>query len=386
MSTMLGQNEPRIDAEEIAQGIVEWVEIESPSTDRAAVNRMADRVEQQCRDLGLAIDRIAGEDDWGDLVIARTPGEPASADTPGILVLGHIDTVHPVGTKDGDNKLRREGDKIFGPGTYDMKAGTYLGYYAYRHLLRLGRQPRLPVTFMFIPEEEVGSPYTRKYIEAEAAKAKYVLVGEPARDGNKVVVARKGVARFVMKATGRPSHAGAKHEEGRSAIKEIARQIVAIEAMTDYERGVTFNVGLIQGGTGVNVVPRECEIEIDMRVMNEEDGEAFSNAILARGPYDPDVTLEVTGGMNRPSFQMTDGTKDLFEFARAASLEHGLDLRYTVTTGGGSDGNFTAAMGIPTLDGMGGDGYGAHTLEEHILVSSLAPRAETWVKLLERLE
>jgi len=377
-------NEPQIDGEEIARNIIEWVEIESPTNDTDAVNRMADRVVADCNEMGLAVERVSGEDGWGDLVIARAIGE--RTEEPGILVLTHIDTVHPVGTKDGDNKIRREGDKLYGPGTYDMKAGAYMSIYAFRHLASLGRKPNLPITFMFMSEEEVGSPFTRKFIESEAAKAKYVLVSEPARDGGKVVVARKGVARFVMKATGQPAHSGARHEDGRSAIKEIARQILEIEEMTDYERGVTFNIGLIEGGSGVNVVPRECTIEIDMRVLTHEDGEEFSQMILARKSHDPDVALEVEGGMNRPPYQMSDDGQTLFEIARSASLEHGLDLQYTKITGGGSDGNYTGAMGVPTLDGMGADGAGGHTLFEHILVSSLAPRTATWAKLFERLE
>ncbi len=382
---MIGEhpsNEPEIDGEDIAAGITEWVEIESPSSDAEAVNRMADRVQAECEAIGLSVERTPGEDGWGDLLRARARGR---VEGPGILVLSHIDTVHPIGTKDQENRLRREGDRLYGPGTYDMKAGAYLAFYAYRHLLRLDRGPHLPVTFMFIPEEEVGSPYTRKHIEAEARRAKFVLVTEPARDGGKVVVARKGVGRFVIEATGRPAHSGARHEDGRSAIAEIARQIVAIEAMTDYARGVTFNVGLIEGGTGVNVVPRRCRIEVDMRVVDAADGEAYTRRVHALRPVDRDVTLEIEGGMNRPPYGRSEAIESLFETARAASLEHGLDLQYTELTGGGSDGNFTGAMGVPTLDGMGADGAGAHTLDEHVLVSSLAPRARTWVKLLERL-
>lgn len=377
-------NEPQIDAEEMIQKITEWVEIESPTNDAEAVNRMGDKVVTECTDLGLNIERIPGEDGWGDLIIARS--EIGDTQEPGVLVLTHIDTVHPVGTKANDNPIRREGDEFYGPGSYDMKAGAYMSLHAYRHLQRLGRKPSLPVTFMFMPEEEVGSPFSRKHIEAEAAKAKYVLVAEPARDGGKVVVARKGVADFVMKATGRPAHAGARHQDGRSAIKEIARHILEIEAMTDYERGVTFSTGLIQGGTGINVVPRECEVYIDMRVVTPEDGEEFCRMMHNRKAYDPDVTLEVRGGLNRPPYQMTEGGKALFDLAREACLEHGLDLEYTQITGGGSDGNYSGAMGIPTLDGLGVDGAGAHTLDEHILISSLKPRTLMWVKLYERLE
>ncbi len=376
-------NEPEIDGEAIARGIQEWVEIESPTHDAAAVNRMVDRVQAECEAMGMDVERTPGEDGWGDLLRARVDGRSPG---PGILVLSHLDTVHPVGTRDGDNRIRREGDKLYGPGIYDMKAGAYLALWSYRYLSRLDRLPNLPVTFMFIPEEEVGSPYTRKHIEAEARNAKYVLVTEPARDGGRIVVARKGVGRFVLKTTGRPAHSGARHQDGRSAIKEMARQILDIEALTDYERGVTFNVGLIEGGTGVNVVPRECRVEVDMRVVSEADAAEFERRIHALRPHDPDVTLTIEGGMNRPPYGMSEATQALYEVARAASAEHGLDLQYTPLTGGGSDGNFTGAMGIPTLDGMGADGHGAHALDEHILVSSLAPRARTWVKLLERLE
>lgn len=377
-------NEPPIDAEEILSEIIEWVKIESPTRDADSVNRMADRVVAECQDLGLAVERVAGEDGWGDLAIARSgAGDDGEK---GILVLTHVDTVHPIGTLENENPIRREGDKVFGPGSYDMKAGAYMSLYAFRHLQRLGRKPNLPVTFMFMSEEEVGSPFSRKHIEAEAAKAKYALVAEPARDGGKVVVARKGVADFVMKATGRPAHAGAMHADGRSAIKEIARQIIDIEGMTDYDRGVTFNAGIVSGGTGINVVPRECELHIDMRVATPEDGEHFTEMMLARKSYDPDVTLHVEGGLNRPPYQMSEGGKALFELAQAACSEHGLDLQYTPITGGGSDGNFTGALGVPTLDGLGVDGAGAHTLEEHILVSSLVPRTLMWVKLFERLE
>jgi glutamate carboxypeptidase len=383
MNDVIG-NEPVIDGEEIADGIIKWIEIESPSDDKEAVNRMADFVEAQCNDIGLDTERTPGEDGWADLIRARSPGDDHSQ--PGILVISHIDTVHPIGTKDGDNKIRRDGDKLYGPGTYDMKAGAYLAVYSYRHLIRKGGKNKLPVTFMFIPEEEVGSPYTRKIIEQEASNSKYVLVTEPARDGGKVVVARKGVARFVLKATGQPAHAGAKHEDGRSAIKEIAKQIIAIEEMTDYDRGTTFNVGLIEGGTGVNVVPRECRIEVDMRVLDETEGERMTQKIYELQSHDQDVTLEIEGGMNRPAYGLTERSRELFDVARTASLEHGLDLQYTDITGGGSDGNFTGAMGVPTLDGLGADGAGAHTLFEHILVSSLKPRAQTWVKMLERLE
>ena len=376
-------NAPKIDGEEILAGILEWVGVETPSEDGAAVNRLADQVQSLYQALGTEIERTPGRDGFGDHLRIRTLGHDGSE--PGLLVLSHMDTVHPHGTKDQALTIRREGDIMYGPGIYDMKSGAYLPYYAYRHMLRSGARPRLPVTFMLVSEEEVGSPTSRALIEEEASKAKYVLVTEPARDGGKVVTARKGVARFDLAITGRPSHSGVSHEAGRSAIREMARQILDIEAMTDYARGVTTNVGQVQGGTAVNVVPRDASAVIDMRVASAEDGEAFCDRMLAIQPHDPDVTLEISGGMNRPPFEASEGTLALFEHARACAADVGITLEAVPMTGGGSDGNFTAALGVPTLDGLGADGKGAHTHDEQIYISSLEPRARMWMRLFETL-
>lgn len=383
MSVAERDNAPKIDAEEILDGILEWVEIETPTYHGEEVNKLADRVEDQYAALGCAIERVPGRDGFGDHVIARTPDWEEGKRS--LLVLSHMDTVHPMGTKAADLTIRREGDSMYGPGIYDMKAGAYLPYYAYRHLQRMGAAPKLPVTFLYVSEEEVGSPTSRAVIEAEARKAKYVLVTEPARDGGKVVTARKGVGRFEMTVTGVPAHAGAQHSDGRSAIKEMARHILEIEGLTDYGRGVTTNVGLLSGGTGVNVVPREARCEIDLRVVTAEDGEEICAKILDRKPYDPDLRIEITGGMNRPPYERSAAIEALFEQAREAAAEVGLALESTPLTGGGSDGNFSAAIGVPTLDGLGADGRGAHTLEEQVYISSLEPRAGMWVKMFERL-
>lgn len=376
-------NEPVIDQEEIVDGIVEWVEMETPTHDAARLNKLADKIQSQWEGTGCSVERIAGTEGFGDHLIVRTPDW--SEDTPSILVLSHMDTVHPVGTKDESNKVRREGDSLYGPGVYDMKAGAYLPYYAYRHLRRMGAGTALPVTFLFVSEEEVGSPTSRAVIETEAKKAKYVLVTEPARDGGKLVTARKGVGRFEMTITGRPAHSGAKHEDGRSAVKELAHHILEIEGFTDYGRGVTTNVGLVSAGTGVNVVPRVAKAEIDLRVVSAADGEELTAKILDRTPRDPDVAIEITGGMNRPPYELNDANWGLFERAKELVSETGLVLDSTELTGGGSDGNFTSAVGVPTLDGLGADGEGAHTLNEQVYVSSLVPRAKMWVRLLEGL-
>ena len=377
-----GGNEPRIDADEILDGILEWVRIESPSHDADAVNRMVDHVESSMRPLTSRVERTPGRDGFGDILAVRSEW---GGDGPGILVLSHLDTVHPTGTIDDLLQVRREGDRVYGPGIYDMKGGAYLAHYAFRHLVRTGRETPLPVTFLFVPEEEVGSPTSREVIEAAARANRYVLVTEPARDGGRIVTARKGVAIFAMTVTGRPSHAGVRHEDGRSAIREMARQILRLEDMTDYERGVTVNVGVVAGGTGSNVVPAECRADIDMRVPSPEIGEEMCARVLGLEPFDPDVEVEVTGGMNRPPYEKAPGIEALFEHAKGLAAQIGFELG-DVKTGGGSDGNFTAALGVPTLDGLGVDGHGAHSHEEHMYHSSLEPRARLMLRLLETLE
>jgi len=382
-STATSSNRDRIDPEELLAGIHEWIAIESPSNDAAAVNKMVDRVENDMRRLGGKIERRPGRDGFGDMLVVRTPW---GGDGPGILVLSHLDTVHPIGFLKGTLPFKREGDVVFGPGIYDMKAGAYLGYNAFRHLVREGRTTPLPVTFAFVPDEEVGSNTTRDLIEKLAKNAKYVLVTEPARDGGKIVTSRKGVGRFILKTEGRPAHAGARHEDGHSAIREMAHQILAIEAMTDYARGITTSVGLIQGGTGVNVIPQFCQIEIDLRVPDPTIAEEMVAKILGLKPKNPDVKVIVEGGMNRPPYTKDEGITKLFEHARKVAAEIGFDLQDVKLTGGGSDGNFTAALGIPTLDGLGADGKGAHTDYEQIYFSSLEPRARLMIRMLETLE
>lgn len=377
-----GRNEPRIDPDEILEAILGWVRIESPSHDAEAVNRMVDHVESAMRPLTGRVERTPGRDGYGDLLSVRSEW---GGDGPGILVLSHLDTVHPAGSIDGVLRVRREGDRVYGPGIYDMKGGACLAWYAFRHLVRTGRETPLPITFLFVPEEEVGSPTSRALIEEAARAARYVLVTEPARDGGRIVTARKGVAIFEMTVTGRPSHAGVRHRDGRSAIREMARQILRLEDLTDYARGVTINVGVVAGGTGSNVVPAECRAEIDMRVPNPEVGEEMCARVLGLAAFDPDVAVEVTGGMNRPPYEKGPGIEALFEHARGLAAEIGFALE-DVKTGGGSDGNFTAALGTPTLDGLGVDGDGAHSHDEHLLFSSLEPRARLLLRLFETLE
>ncbi|GEP58535.1 M20 family metallopeptidase [Reyranella soli] len=380
------KNEPKIEADEVLAGIVEWVSIESPSHDGKSVNKVVDHVEGQFRDLGLKLERVPGRDGFGDILECKTTPEMSHGEGKGILVLAHLDTVHPIGMIERDLKIRREGDSIFGPGIYDMKAGGYIAYYALRHLMRMGKKTKLPVTFLFIPEEEVGSPTSRTRIEEAARGHKYALVMEPGRDGDRVVTSRKGVGRFTLTVKGTASHAGVRHQDGRSAIHEMAKQIMRIEGKTDYARGITCNVGLIQGGSGVNVVPAECKIEVDLRVPSQQLAEEMTHWFLNLEPIGQDVTLKVEGEMNRPPYQKDAGISALFEKAQAIYREIGKELLDVPLTGGGSDGNFTAALGIPTLDGLGADGKGAHAAFEQIYYSSLVPRTYLCTRLLETLE
>jgi glutamate carboxypeptidase len=328
---------------------------------------------------GAEVERIPGRDGRGDHLSIRSRW---GGNGPGILVLCHLYTVHPEGTL-ARNPWRVEGDRAYGPGAYDMKGGAYLALAVFRALATAGRQTPLPLRFLYVSDEEVGSPTSRALIEQQARNAKYVLVTEPCRDGGRVVTARKGVARYVIEAEGRPAHSGSRHQDGRSAILEIARHVVAIEGMTDYARGLTFNIGRIEGGTADNTVPQFCTATIDMRIRSLDDAREMEAKLGRLRPYDPDVRIAVSGQLNRPPYEKNEGVARLFEHARTLAREIGFDLE-DVATGGGSDGNFTAAT-VPTLDGLGVDGNGAHTLDEHLLVSSLVPRMKLQLRLLETL-
>ena len=374
-------NQPTIDGEEILDGVLRWVDVESPSHDPDAVNQMADHVEEGLAVIGMEVERIPGRDGYGDILKARTPW----GEEPGILVLSHIDTVHALGTKGGANPIRREGDKVYGPGIYDMKAGAYIAFYAMRHIIRQGKETPLPVTFMYIPEEEVGSPTSRDMIVEEAKKNKYVLVTEPAREGGKIVTARNGRLEYEITVTGRPSHAGARHMDGRNAIKEMAHQIIKLEGLTDYERSLTCSVGTIIGGTMTNVVPSECSVTVDIRMPDMETANELMAVVEGLEPVDPDCLITVTGGIDRPPYDKSEGIVFLFEHAKKVAAKIGFELQ-DLKTGGGSDGNFTGALGIPTLDGLGADGHGAHSFNEYIYFSSLEERTKLMTGLLETLK
>ncbi|WGF89178.1 M20 family metallopeptidase [Marinivivus vitaminiproducens] len=369
-----------MDADTMLAGIRRWVEIESHTPDHEGMAAIMALVEGSYAGAGARTERIAGRDGFGDHIVARSPWGSGK----GVLVLSHLDTVHPRGTL-LHQPFRVEGDVAYGPGIYDMKGGAYLAFQALGDLIREDRKTPLPIVHLFTSDEEVGSPTSRDLIESLAREARYVLVTEPGRDGGKVVTSRKGTGRYVMRLTGRPSHSGTSHEDGRSAVLELAHQILALEGMTDYAAGVTVNVGIVAGGTGVNVVPAAAMAEIDFRVPTDEAARVMVDRIEALTPRVPDVRIELVGGMNRPPYERNAGTVALYARAERLAGELGFALGEVPMTGGGSDGNFTASF-VPTLDGLGVLGKGAHTDHEQLYVSSLVPRMRLMRRLFETLD
>lgn len=367
--------------EDLLAGIRRWVEIESQTANVAGVNRMMDEVEGIFREAGATVERIPGKAGRGDCVSVET--SPGAGSNTGILVLSHLDTVHPAGTLE-KNPFRVEGDRVYGPGIYDMKGGAYIAMSAYLSMLKDGAAANLPIRFLYVPDEEVGSQTSRPIIEAAAEQAKFVLVTEPARHGGKVITGRKGTARYQLHAQGKASHSGSHHAEGRSAIKEIAHHVIEIESWTDYDRELTLNVGQIHGGTTDNTIPEFATARIDVRATSIDDLEEVAQRLAALEPHDADVELSLEGQINRPPYKKNAGIEQLFSHAKGLAAEIGFELGDTAT-GGGSDGSFVAER-VPTLDGLGVCGANAHQLDEYLEISSLQPRMKLMRRLFETLK
>ena len=358
-----------IKPDQLVAGIREWVSLETPPNDVPKLQEFAELASHQARQAGLTVELLPMGDSKQPMVRIRANSEQ---DEKAVLVLAHYDTVHPIGTVER-NKLRIEADKMFGPGTYDMKAGGYLALQAMAALYK-ERQPARPVELLLVPDEESGSRLSRATIEQFARNAAFALVAEPARVGGHCVTSRKGTGFVNITAHGVPSHAGTHHAMGRSAIREIAHQALALEAMTNYDEGVTLSVGKIEGGTNRNVVPERASLICDFRVVTKAQAERLLAAVRALTPVIDGVRLEILADINRPPFERTPRVQALFERAQRVANATGFQLGEVPLTGGGSDGNFTAAFDVPTFDGLGAEGDGAHTLHEHIVVSTLPQR------------
>ncbi|MBM6595544.1 M20/M25/M40 family metallo-hydrolase [Microvirga pudoricolor] len=369
------------DIDSMLHGLRRWVECESPSYDPHRVNEMMTLAAHDFAEAGGRVERIPGSGGFGDCIRVRFGDDGNSR--PGILVLGHLDTVHPVSTLE---KLswRREDNRCYGPGIFDMKAGNYIALEAMRQLKAAGQLPSLPVTFLLTSDEEVGSASTRDLIEKEAAVHRYVLIPEPGRPDGGVVTGRYAIARFELEAIGRPSHAGARLSEGRSAIRILADAIPVIEGMTDTD--CTFSVGVIHGGQWVNCVASTCTGEALSMAKRQEDLDRGVARMLALNSGDEvSGRLIVKRSLTRPVWEANRRSMELYEMTRQLAKELGVDLNHE-SVGGGSDGNFTGQLEhVATLDGLGVQGAGAHTLNEHIFVDSLVTRGRLFAGLLATL-
>jgi glutamate carboxypeptidase len=356
--------------------LADLIAIESPTTDKAAVDRMSGRVAAELEALGASL-QAHPRGKVGDIIEAGwhldRPGKP-------ILFLCHMDTVHPVGAI-ADNPVREEEGRLYGPGAYDMKASITAVLHAIRGLQELSIFPERPIIALMTTDEETGSYHSRALIEELAAGAALVCVMEPALPDGSLKTWRKATGMFNVRAHGIASHAGGAHEMGLNAIEEMAHQILELQGMTDYEVGTTVSVGMVEGGTARNVVPESCELAVDVRAMNPGEMARLTERILALKPVLPGARLEVSGEFDRPPMERNALMIQTFGRAKQIAARHGFTLRES-GSGGGSDGNFTAALGTPTLDGLGPIGDGAHTASEHLIINSLGPSAALLAALL----
>jgi len=350
----------------------EWVECESPSQDVARINDFGDRVAAAFVSLGATLHRHK-DSRYGDHLEFALPGTARGKERP-LLVLGHLDTVYPADTL-SRMPFRVEGGRVWGPGVMDIKGGIVATLAALQALQAAQCGPRRPLRLFWVSDEEVGSHGSRPLTEGLAREAHAALVVEPGSGlQGALKTARKGIAEFTLTTRGRAAHAGVDFEQGASAIVELAQQILMLAELTDPLRGITVNPGVISGGTRTNVVAAEAQVRIDVRARHAADLEEVERQIRGLGATDARVGLSVRGCINRPPMERTAAIARLFQHARALGGALGLDLAESAT-GGGSDGNFTAAVGTPTLDGLGMVGEGAHSPGENFLLDQMAPRA-----------
>jgi len=349
------------------------VETESPSHDKSAVDRVGSIVAEEARKLGAQVEVIPNKE-TGDHVLAKW-GDGKN----GILILCHMDTVFPLGTIQ-KTPYREDGDKIFGPGTLDMKAGIVIALAAIEEAQK--NASNRPITLFCTSDEEIGSHTSRALIEKLAKESALVLVMEGALVDGSLKTWRKGTGGFWVTVHGRAAHAGGAHQDGRNAIEEMAHQVIAIQKLTDYEKQTTLNVGVIKGGTVSNVVPDDARIEVDVRVMQQGEWERLEVEMQKLKPILDGTRIEITGDLNRPPMPFDELMKSTFEKAKTIASKIGMELK-AGGTGGASDGNFVAPLGVPLLDGMGAVGEGYHSEREFIFADSLEQKATLIAKLIQ---
>jgi glutamate carboxypeptidase len=363
---------------EIIGLIGEIVNIESPSQDAGRSRAVTVWVEHQAIAMGAEIEIGRVESPDGVHLIIRAFADDAKQ----VLLLGHTDTVHPVGAN-AKNPTRTEGDRFYGCGIFDMKSGVVLMLEALRYFQANNLRPPRPITILLSCDEEIGSHTGRPLVEREAANAEYCLIPEPSAEG-RVKTGRKGTGMFKLRAHGVPAHAGLEPEKGANAIAELARQVEQVHALARPEIGTTVNVTTFSGGTTTNVIPDLAECDIDVRFGTIAEAERIDASLRALPAFDKRVSLALLGGINRPPMERTEAVVKLFEKARSIAASFDYELN-EAQVGGASDGNCVAALGVPVLDGLGITGAGAHRLDEHIVVSDVAKRA-TLITLLLNLK
>lgn len=365
----------------MVETIRQLVEIESPSDNKQAVDRLGSMLAGRFEGLGGHAMFHRAEHSGNHLQVdfeGRRGGKP-------VLLLGHYDTVYPLGTLKTMPCRVSEG-RLWGPGSLDMKSGIGLMLYVIEALRGWhGDMLPRPVTVLLVSDEEVGSDSSRAITESVARRSEAVLVLEPSFGLHGAIkTARKGVGDYTLKVTGKAAHSGLDFEKGQSAVLELARQIPVISKFTDSKRGITVNLGLVQGGTRVNVVPAEATASLDVRVLHMKDAAEIDRKLRRLKPFNRNCKLEIKGGVNRPPMERNRGVAALYEKAVAIARQLGWKLQ-EAAVGGGSDGNFTAGLGIPTLDGLGGVGEGAHATHESIVISELPRRAALIAALIEAI-
>ena len=371
----LGESEQAA-RERVLERVRKYVELETPSRDEAAIRKLAGIIATDLQEAGgsIALTEAPG---YGAHIVASFDGQ---IDDGHVVIMAHMDTVHPAGTLRTQPFAVRDG-RAEGPGVYDMKTGITLAVEAVHWLKRQGSKPRRPLRIVLTCDEEIGSHSAMPIIEANARGAAAVLVPEPCISGGKAKTSRKGVLTYRMDVTGRASHAGVAPQTGISAIAELGKQLEQIYAAARPDVGTTVNVGVISGGTASNVVAASASAEIDVRVINMEEGDRVHRELMALEPITPGASVSVRQTEKRPPLERSAAVVALYQKARAVAAELGRDMGEG-SSGGGSDGSFTAGMGVPTLDGLGADGGGAHAADEHILTDELPYRLALFTRLL----
>jgi glutamate carboxypeptidase len=365
---------------EMVASVREMVLRESPTQNKQACDALCSYLARQFESLGGHV-RIHRQRSAGNHLQVTFTGAKGRES---VLLLGHFDTVYDVGTLQ-TMPWREAKGRLYGPGVFDMKSGIaqmMFALWAAREVR--GGLPR-PVTVLLVSDEEGGSESSRALTEKIARQCAAVLVCEPSGPGGALKTARKGVGSFLMKITGQAAHSGLDFEKGQSAILELAHQIQAISRLTDLKRGVTLNVGVVRGGTRTNVIAAEALAEVDLRIAKKADGAVMERKIRGLRPVNPKCRIEIDGGINRPPMERTKHVVALYELARKIAGELGFSLA-EIAVGGGSDGNFTGGIGIPTLDGLGAVGEGAHATHESVVTAELPRRTALLAGLIEAIE